>query len=202
MAGKVIFSEIPRLPDQWWTLPPSDIEGNYWAKNTYYLWGANAGNYQITQPGASLNGAGMAGPHGPTRGVGNPFYIGVITTSLSAAENKQVFTFLSNKLTGGSDIVIPIYHGKFSLGTGLAVNWFSSPAEWTASQVLILNHCYQLCRTAASVDVPAGVFWPNCSVTDANGETICASHSLTASSANVFDITDAGSLLKIANAIA
>jgi len=157
-AGKVIFSKIEQLPDQWWNNP--EVVWTVWNKNTYYLWGANAGNYDLKQ-GADLSGGGMAGSNGPTRGYAHDHYIGLDTMNYSDTRNPSVFKKLSTLLAAGHDIVVPIYKGCFSLGTGIA----HEMPDWERIQQQLFEGILGLAKSASALDVPAATFWPDCRTT-------------------------------------
>ncbi|MFT5777595.1 MAG: hypothetical protein ACI837_000531 [Crocinitomicaceae bacterium] len=170
MNGKIIFAEIPRLTDDWWTkLPLNDpaIVWTVWNKSTYYLWGANAGNYQVMPMGTLLGGSGLAGvKHGPSRGRFHPHYVGIITMDLSSMPlNDAVFADLLTKLKSGKDIVVPIYNEdhatpatfKYSLGTGIG----AGQPGWGGIQKSIFQQILTLGDSASSVDIPSGTYWPN-----------------------------------------
>lgn len=162
-AGKLIFSPIPQLPENWWNDEAAMFNG--WDKNTLYLWGANPNNYQINDPKQSLNGNGMAGPNGPTRGRGHPNYIGLITTSENYAEqNNRVFDRLVQELRKGKNVVVPTAQGKFALGTGIAFNrhFNGNDRPWKKSQHQILRRLDGLAKQASAVDLGANTFWPDC----------------------------------------
>jgi hypothetical protein len=160
--GNLVFSTIKQLPDNWWNSPPPDDPSSVWSvwdQNTYYLWGANAGNYQGIEIGQSLNGAGMAGTNGPTLGRAHPHYVGIITMNQDdMPKNDAVFSALSNLLKNGRNVVIPTYHGQFSLGTGIAC----SQSGWRQIQIYLLTQIVKLGQDATTVQIPSGTFWPDC----------------------------------------
>jgi len=161
--GELRFGEILRLPDGWWRDP--DLVWTVWDEDTWYLWGANRGNYAIAAPGQSLVGGGMAGPRGPTHGRAHPHYVGVITMSAADLElNGPVFESLAARLESGQHIVVPTFDGKLSLGTGIGAADPAVPAghaEWLRIQEHLLTKIAGLARAAREVVVPAGVFWPD-----------------------------------------
>ncbi len=170
MNGKIIFAEIPRLDLGWENGTPTDDPANVWNiwdKNCFYLWGANRFNYTGIAIGQSLNGGGLAGRKGPTRGLAHPHYIGVNTMEVGHhADNVAIFADLTTKLSNGNDIVFPIFHDdgtpvgsfKYSLGTGLGSDVF----KWGDIQKNIFSLLLQLSKTASAVVIPAGVYWPDC----------------------------------------
>jgi|GEM_PF-1379999 len=167
VGGRVIFSEIAQLPDQWWNNP--ETVWTVWNKNTYYLWGANASNYDLKQ-GTSLSGGGMAGSNGPTRGYAHDHYIGLDTMQYSDTRNPSVFKKLSALLAAGRDIVVPTYKGCFSLGTGIA----HEMPGWEQIQKQLFAGIADLAKSASALEVPAATFWPDCrtqtAVVDYNGK--------------------------------
>jgi len=67
-AGNLSLGPIHKLPDHWWTSqPPNDHADVWkvWGPNTYYLWGANSGNYKGIALGDPLGGGGMASDPAP-----------------------------------------------------------------------------------------------------------------------------------------
>ena len=170
MAGKIIFAEIPRLSLDWQNGTPTDnpsIVWTVWDKNNYYLWGANSGNISGIAIGQTLHGGGLAGPNGPTRGLAHPHYVGVNTMeSNKMNENTTAFNYLSTLLADGKDVVIPIFHDKgapageykYSLGTGIG----SNVSNWMDIQRFIFKCIISLCDVADSVEIPDGVYWPDC----------------------------------------
>ncbi len=159
VPGKVIFAPIAQLPKNWWEDP--ETVWDVWERDTYYLWGANLGNYRIN-PMKTLGGGGMASSDGPSRGKSHAHYVGVITTSISFEENDVVFARLERKLREGANIVVPIYHGRFSLGTGHALNWFSSKRKWYQTQKYLVEKILELSMIASAVEIPERVYWPDC----------------------------------------
>ncbi len=170
MAGRIIFAEIPRLNLDWQDGTPSDDPSNVWTvwdKNNYYLWGANSSNISGISIGKSLMGGGLAGSHGPTRGLAHPHYIGVNTMeSDKMNENITAFNNLTSLLVSGKNVVIPIFHDKgspageykYSLGTGIG----SNVGSWIDIQKFIFKCIIKLSNDAESVDIPSGVYWPDC----------------------------------------
>lgn len=170
MNGKVIFAEIPRLNIGWQNGTPSSDPSDVWTvwdKNTYYLWGANGANITGIPIGQSLNGGGLAGPNGPSRGLAHPHYVGINTMDFSEMfQNVTVFNELSTHLADGKNIVIPIFHDsnmpigeyKYSLGTGLGSNVNS----WICIQKFIFHSIIKLCGMASDLIIPTGVYWPDC----------------------------------------
>ena len=155
-SGKLLFTPIPNLPDNWWNDPGATKR--VWA-NTYYLWGANTGNYRKFDPQSFLSGSGLASKKGPTHGRGNPQYIGVITTSRSFKKNNKVFQDLKEKLLAGANIAVPVYDGKISLGAGVAYKRYKNKAHWYQSQKYLLEKIAVLGSLASSVEIPEGTFW-------------------------------------------
>jgi hypothetical protein len=160
--GTLIFSGIHLLPDNWWNdPPPSDPASvwNVWDKNTYYTWGANAGNYQGIAIGKSLGGEGMASDTGPSRGRAHPHYVGVITMDLNdMPKNDAVFLSLEQEIGNGKNVVIPSFKGRFSLGTG----WGAHVPNWAGIQKYLLEKIYALGQKASASKIPSGTFWPDC----------------------------------------
>jgi hypothetical protein len=170
MNGKLIFAEIPRLPDNWWNGTPKNdpsIVWTVWNQSTYYIWGANSGNYQAMPMGTILGGSGLAGiAHGPSRGRYHPHYIGVITMDFSEMHlNDAVFADLLTKLKSGMNIVVPIFNEdhltpatfKYSLGTGIGAN----QPDWGKIQKSIFQQILTLGNAASTIDIPSGTYWPN-----------------------------------------
>lgn len=158
-SGTLRFATIDRLPEGWERDP--DSVWTVWDRNTYYLWGANTGNMNLPE-GASLQGGGMAGvAHGPTRGLAHPHYVGIDTMSDSTANNAQ-FTKLRTWLDRGNDVVVPTYHGKYSLGTGIAGG--TDHETWRRIQLSIMQGIVTLADAARHVSIPDGTFWPDCRV--------------------------------------
>jgi predicted NAD-dependent protein-ADP-ribosyltransferase YbiA (DUF1768 family) len=160
--GTLIFGEIKKLVDNWWTSLPANDPADVWTtwdRDTYYLWGANSGNYDGIPVGGPLNGDGMASVNsGPTRGRAHPHYVGVITMAQSdLPKNDPIFQALAAKLTAGQDVVIPTFHGKLSLGTGIG----GTIPHWDAIQEYLLRQIHALGASAKSVTIPAGTFWPD-----------------------------------------
>lgn len=170
MAGKVIFAEIPRLNLDWQDGTPTDDPSNVWTvwnKNNYYLWGANSSNISGIAIGQSLKGGGLAGHNGPTRGLAHPHYVGVNTMEFDKMlENTSAFATLTSLIESGKNVVVPIFHDsyapsgeyKYSLGTGIG----SSVSHWIDIQKFIFNCIISLCDKADSVNIPSGVYWPDC----------------------------------------
>ena len=167
---KLVFEEIPQLPDNWWDGTPSSnpsIVWTVWDENTYYLWGANVGNYQLKPIGTIIGGGGMAGPNGPTRGRHHPHYVGIITMDASEMpKNDAVFNYLAGLASNNdNNILIPVYNTsssgtpeyKFSLGTGIG----GSQPKWADIQIYILKQIVKL-AALCDVDIPDGVYWPDC----------------------------------------
>lgn len=167
-TGALKFGVIPQLSKDWWH-SGADKAFEIWDKNTLYLWGANISNYLLDNPKLDLGGDGLAGSEGPSRGHGHPHYVGVITTSLSKAENDAVFKKLEKEQAQGKNIVVPISpEGRWALGTGLALGWFNNDARaWKQSQYYLLDHIHSLALGARQVDFGNNTFWPDCTtVTD------------------------------------
>lgn len=161
-SGTLIFSGIHQLPDNWWNgQPPSDPVSVWtvWDKNTFYTWGANAGNYQGIGIGKSLGGGGMASDTGPSRGRAHPHYVGVITMDLNdMPKNDPVFASLEQEIGNGKNVVVPSFHGRFSLGTGYGAH----VPNWGDIQKYLLAKIYALGQKASSTTIPHGTFWPDC----------------------------------------
>lgn len=163
-TGKVIFAGIKQLPDLWWTDPNIDV-WQVWDKNTYYLWGANQGNYNLAQ-GQRLMGAGMAGPKGPTRGYAHDHYVGLDTMDYSDTRNPGVFKKLDGLLSNGQNIVVPTYHGCCSLGTGIG----STGLDWVKIQIQLFQGLLSLITKASAVDYGHQTFWPDCRTLDTTND--------------------------------
>lgn len=169
LAGDLIFAEIPRLPNLWWTGAPANdpsIVWTVWDRKSYYLWGANIGNYQQQAIGAQINGGGMAGTSGPTRGRYHPHYVGVITMQFSAMpNNKAVFDELSKWISQGNNIVVPAFFDqniratgfKLSLGTGIG----ATQPRWGDIQSYLLTHIVQLGLQCKQTQFPYELYWPD-----------------------------------------
>ena len=159
--GALIFSSIHQLPDNWWDGKPSSDPASVWTvwdKNTFYTWGANAGNYQVPI-GQSLHGLGMADVKGPSRGRAHPHYVGIITMDIhDMPKNDPVFDSLEQEMGNGKNVVIPSYHGRLSLGTGIG----STVPNWAEIQEYLLTKIDALGQKAAAVTIPHGTFWPDC----------------------------------------
>ena len=161
-GGTLIFSGIHQIPDNWWHDPPTGDPASVWTvwdKNTFYTWGANSGNYQGIAIGQSLHGRGMADEKGPSRGRAHPHYVGIITMDISdMPKNDPVFASLEQELGNGKNVVIPSYHGRLSLGTGIG----ASVPNWGDIQKYLLIKISGLGQKAGSVTIPHGTFWPDC----------------------------------------
>jgi hypothetical protein len=72
-------------------------------------------------------------------------------------KNDPIFQALAAKLTAGQDVVIPTFHGKLSLGTGIG----GTIPHWDAIQEYLLRQIHALGASAKSVTIPAGTFWPD-----------------------------------------
>lgn len=168
--SNMIFQEIPQLTDNWWLGKPANdpaIVWTVWTKDTYYLWGANAGNYQQKQIGTLIGGGGLAGVNGPSRGRHHPNYVGVITMNLAdMPKNDAVFSYLSGLAKNSKNsIVIPIYNTsktgtpeyKFSLGTGIG----SGIPNWGDIQKYVLQQIVALSKIC-KVTIPKETYWPDC----------------------------------------
>jgi len=159
--GTLSFGSIKQLDDQWWTSPPPNdpaVVWKTWDRDSYYLWGANAENYTGIAIGDSLNGGGMAGDNGPSRGRAHPHYVGVITMSTGdLPKNDAVFQALATLMASGKTVQVPSYHEKLSLGTGIG----SSVTGWADIQKYLLEQIIVLAGTASSVIIPHGTFWPD-----------------------------------------
>lgn len=166
--GSLQFSEIPRLPDQWWDgTPKSDPDRVWtvWDRSTWYIWGANSGNYLQGPIGGLIGGGGMAGPNGPTRGRMHPHYIGIIT--MNAADmplNAPVYAGLEALIAKGDNVAIPVYVDrqmvpgfKLSLGTGIGGN----QPNWGDIQKNVLSGIVRIGQAAARVEIPKGAYWPD-----------------------------------------
>ena len=164
-SGTLIFSGIHQLPDNWWNDPPASDPTSVWTvwnRNTFYAWGANAGNYQGIAIGKSLQGGGMADPIiGPSRGRAHPHYVGIITMNLhDMPKNDPVFLALENEIGNGNNVVIPSFHGKLSLGTGIG----ATVPNWADVQKYLLQKIYGLGQKAAAIKIPPGLYWPDCRI--------------------------------------
>lgn len=153
--GNLIFGKIPQLPENWISDPES--VWTVWDKNTFYLWGANQSNYDLKQ-GDNLGGAGLAGSNGPTRGYAHDHYIGIDTMDYSDMRNPSQFKKLESFLLNGDSILVPTFHGQFSLGTGIA----AQQPEWQQIQHQIFEGLVKLATQASALQVPEGTFWPDC----------------------------------------
>ena len=161
-SGNLIFSGIHQLPDNWW-VPPSNDPASVWTvwdKDTFYAWGANSGNYQGIPIGQSLHGGGMADAiKGPSRGRAHPHYVGIITMNIrDMPKNDPVFSSLEQEMANGKNVVIPSFHGRLSLGTGIG----ATVPNWGDIQKYVLGKFYDLGQKASSVTIPNGTFWPDC----------------------------------------
>jgi hypothetical protein len=155
--GTLVFSPIAQLPDKWWT--DLDNVWSVWDPNAHYLWGANSGNYSGIAIGGSLNGRGMAGANGPTRGRAHPNYVGIITMDAQDMPlNDSVFDRLEEFLRTGKNVVVPTQHLKLSLGTGIG----ATAPDWDQIQSYLLKKIHQLGMIARNVDIPEGTYWPDC----------------------------------------
>ena len=115
--------------------------------NTVYVWGANLNNVH-KRHGSKLNGGGMAGTQGPTKGYAHSNYIGVVTIlypeygdTLGKAMRSIETSFkrLTKKKAQGYNIAFPYMPGvdkevsdvaRFhGLGKGIAANKKMSDAE-------------------------------------------------------------------------
>jgi predicted NAD-dependent protein-ADP-ribosyltransferase YbiA (DUF1768 family) len=172
MTGKLIFASIPKLPDNWWNGTPQDNPGvvwNYWNSNSFYLWGANSGNYQQKSIGTIIGGGGMAGTHGPSLGRYHPHYVGVNTMEINhMKDNDAVFDDLNDKIKNGQNVVVPIFPDgndfKYSLGTGIG----SDVPNWGDIQKYVFEKILMLADTAGqtNIEIPTGVYWPDCQQTE------------------------------------
>ncbi|GAB4182282.1 MAG: hypothetical protein Tsb002_03330 [Wenzhouxiangellaceae bacterium] len=163
------FGQVPRLPQNWWVdQPTSDPESVWqvWRRDTYYLWGANQGNYRQQAIGTVIGGGGMAGDQGPTRGRYHPHYVGVITMQYQTMPgNDAVFGTLQQWLDQGHHVVVPTFPdpsiqatgAKFSLGTGIG----GSQPHWDHIQRYLLSHIVALSQHAERTEFPAGTYWPD-----------------------------------------
>jgi hypothetical protein len=152
LPGEIRFDQIPSLQNNWWNHTDT-INPVGWDPNTYYLWGANSSNYQITDPTKLLSGGGMASSQGPTKGHGHPRYVGVVTTD-NTTHNQTVFLALQKRIEEGKTIQIPTYGDTYSLGAGLAHQWFSTPQGWYCNQFQVLSPLLQLLQEAKTVEFP------------------------------------------------
>jgi len=162
VKGGLRFGAVERLKDDWWmSPPPGDPQAVWdtWDRDTYYVWGANSGNYRGIAIGQLLGGGGMAGTsHGPSVGRAHPHYIGVITMSTAdLPKNDAVFQELARYLARGKHVVIPTYHGEWSLGTGIG----KGVSGWGDIQKYLVSQVYALGQAAGSVTIPAGTYWPD-----------------------------------------
>lgn len=138
-----------------------------WDETTWYLWGANVGNYRQGPIGTLIGGDGLAGVNGPSRGRYHPHYVGLITMTVAdLPENAPVFAALAARVDGGGSVVVPVYDTaeggpptlKLSLGTGIA----AGQPGWGAIQRSILSGIVKLGQRCGAVKIPAGVYWPDC----------------------------------------
>jgi len=112
-AGKVIHSNPWRWPNLW---DDEDDSTHY----QYYLWGASMMNY-ASDHAQQLNGSGMAGLLGASRGIGHFRYIGIPVNpqGFSDAEFQQAVAAQFAKVTGlllaGNDVHVP-EHWLHSVG--------------------------------------------------------------------------------------
>ncbi len=200
-GGTLRFGEIEQVPKGWW---PDRAESVWtvWSRDTYYLWGANAGNIDTVE-GRSLRGAGMAGPTGPTWGLGHPNYVGIDTMALgstgaSGTTTTSQFARLHAWLAGGNNVVVPTFHGKYSLGTGIAGGM--DPDVWRRIQLTVMQGIVGLAAVAGAVVIPAGTYWPDCRTSvDLNGLAvgICSNeyrHHLSSATTGTHLLTDGTSL--------
>ena len=98
--------------------------------NTIWIWAANLDNYNL-QDGALLNGAGMAGTNGPTKGISKYYYVGIPTTLHGIKTDKEYsklkkkileVVYTINKRKNLKYIIIPRGKSNCSdLGRGIAV---------------------------------------------------------------------------------
>lgn len=166
MSGKLIFAPIPRLPENWWDDPES--VWTVWDRKDYYLWGSNSTNMFLDQ-GVDLQGGGLASKnHGPSRGYAHDHYIGINTMEIGhMSDNDQMFKKLTQLIDQGNNIIVPIYDEakltpptfKYSLGTGIGSNVY----KWLDIQKHIFKNLINLSTNASSVEIPTGVYWPECS---------------------------------------
>lgn len=200
-GGTLSFGEIEQVPRGWWP-DHTDSVWTIWRRDTYYLWGANSGSID-TAEGASLNGGGMAGPNGPTFGLGHPNYVGIDTMALASVgaagtTTASQFAALHAWLAGGNNVVVPTFRGKYSLGTGIASGM--DPDVWRQIQHEVMRGIVDLAAVAGALVIPAGTFWPDCRTTaDLNGQEVgICSHAyrrhLTNATTGTHALTDAASL--------
>ncbi len=179
---KIYFAPIPDLPQGFWD-DPKTVE-TYWGQDISYLWGANDRNYKGT-PFKLIVGsgmAGMAGTEGSTCGLHHPRYVGIVTMAGAYAKaNKEMFDLLDPRIKAGESVVIPTFHGKFSLGTGIG----GSQSDWLGIQKNIWAGLVHLIESAAQtahqspdeiLDIPAGAFWPDCSKVSSCGAISKSTH--------------------------
>jgi hypothetical protein len=168
VPGKVIFDLIPRLPGNWQEDP--DLVWTVWDHRNWYLWGANTGNIGTDQ-GESLRGGGMAGPQGPTRGLGHKHYVGLITMDdRHGSTNAAVFTGLKTRIIDGDNVIVPVFvekdlsptGAKTSLGTGIGTGMDSQ--SWINIQFELFRGLVTLGDAASEVVFKeGGVYWPDLS---------------------------------------
>lgn len=190
--ARFILGPIPTLPSNWWM--NQNTVWTVWQQDTYYLWGANKGNYRIFDPHQSLSGSGMASPTGPSRGRGHPHYRGVITTDLADTENDEVFNELKAHLEKGNALVVPTLKGKWALGSGVAVNKFNNK-DWLKSQKYLLSKVAFLASICGIKEFPQGSYWANCLKTD------CSNKSLHLGDPHTYALQDFSSFSSIISAI-
>lgn len=166
--GSLQFAEIPRLPDQWWVDAPETDPARVWTvwnRSSWYIWGANSGNYRQGPIGSLIGGGGMAGPNGPTRGRMHPHYVGVITMNEADMPlNAPVYARLAALIDSGDTVVIPVFVDrqlvpgfKLSLGTGIGGN----QPDWGEIQSNVLSGIVRLGQAAGRVEIPKGAYWPD-----------------------------------------
>lgn len=165
MNGTLKFSLIPDLPEDWWLAPLT--VWSVWDKTDYYLWGANKSNMFLDE-GKPLNGGGLASNRGPTRGRAHLHYLGINTMEyIFMSDNVKQFNHIANLIKGGNTIIIPIFNEekktpttyKYSLGTGYG----TGVANWIDIQKDILQSIITIGKLASKIDIPDGVYWPDCS---------------------------------------
>ena len=184
-SGRIVFGPIPRLQDQWWDFDDEISVWSTWDPNTYYLWGANAQNWDRTIRATIIGGGGMAGPDiGPTTGRGHEHYLGVNTMSYDTGLAAHIFAGLTSLLTAGHDILVPTYNDRYSLGTGIAAN---QPA-WQQIQLDILERLDAVQELASDWVAPPGTYWPDCRQKFPDGRSICEDQKMTGQSSGTYPL--------------
>ncbi|NRA45153.1 MAG: hypothetical protein HRU09_09385 [Oligoflexales bacterium] len=120
--GVVHFGRVPGIEEGW-------------DSSHLYCWGANAENQYLKRK-EYLNGGGMAGPTGPSRGKAHPQYVGINT--MSYGTNQAVFAELEKALDKGMVVVIPTFRQRFSLGGHISKRLLKEE-QWTRVQKEVLS---------------------------------------------------------------